>query len=428
MAGAFDVVLRLMNAQGRIFLDKGELPFSADKPKNFLGLSMFLMGKDSNDYISAGDTITTLFDHTNRAHGGPKRPGAPHRSSPSDGVATLETRLTEYEFGKELFWHEMKLNGGDPLTPEGSQKIWSIAEKKNKEFIVGMAKTLERDIFATPTENMFTGNGDGSFPIKSFWTGCNEWGIEHGVPGEGLMPGMTDQQGQDPEDPKFRRTDGYGLSQLAATKIGYGESGNNRTDVPDHLIDQMDFLINLLPWDPTPLAGEFADGIGLMPKMMVTSREGRSLFLRTNRAHGDLFATMSPIGNPAQSNDMFGRIPIMVSDSVANSEIYPDTQGTFDPVANAAEFADAVNRAPVNEYNDQGIVGPRFYMIDGEASSIYCHKDRAVEIGDWKNLDQINEDLYRKLAKAVFNFHHERFVTHGILRPTRPVPGYQRAA
>jgi hypothetical protein len=365
--------------------------------------------------VEAGTDIVTLFNPEIEKHGGPKRPAAPHRTGRGGRLYTMKSALTEYEWGKEISWHELNLNAGSPDTASGSKMIWDIAEKTNQNFIVGMMKQLEEDFFAAPTAEMFSGDASGVFPIKSIWTGCNEWTVAHGVPGDGLFPGMLNQQGLDPTDAAFARRDGLGgATQLSATKLTYATAGDATTGNA-HLVDRLQDMLDLLQWDGVPMAGEFADGMTVRPRVLWTSREGASYLRRTVRAHGELFALIGPTGDLAQGKTQFGGIPVGFSDSIRNAAIYPNISGGVGTASGVP---------PVTEFDPDGIKGPRYYFFDPEATNLYLHRDRAFEVGRWKNLDQINEDMFRRLAKMLGQVHHSRFATHGILSPSADISAY----
>lgn len=422
VTGAMAVVEQLLNAQLESYYDKAKMPWSYDRPRNFLALSMFLQNRDSQHTVEAGTDVVTLFNPEIEEHGGPKVPAAPHRTTSGGRLYTMKSALTEYEFGSEISWHELNLNSGSPDTPSGSKKIWDIAEKRNQNFIVGMMKKLERDLFAVPTAEMFSGDATGKYPLKSIWTGCNEFTPAHytgaggtGTFGDGLFPGMTDQQGLNPADAAFARRDGLGgATQLSATKLKYATAGDATTG-DAHLVDRFQDMLDLLQWDGVPMAGEFADAMDIRPRVIQTSREGASLLRRTVRAHGELFALINPIGDLAQAKTQFGGIPIAFSDTIRSAAIYPDISGGVGAASTAT---------PVTEFDTAGLAGARYYFFDPEATNLFLHKDRAFEIGQWKNLDQLNEDMFRRLAKVLGQIHHTRFATHGILSPSADISGY----
>jgi len=419
VTGAMQSVLRLMNAQNEQFLDKGVLPWSSDRPRNFAGVAMFMQSREQRHTLSALTDIVTLFDPQMRAQGGPKAPGAPHRQATGGAVYKMRSPLTEYEWPMNISWHELYGNVGDPFTAEGSQKIYDLATKTNRDFGVSIAKILEADIFATPTAEMFTGDAAGQYPLKSIWTGCNVWTEAHGVAGDGLFPAMTNQQGLDPTDSVFAVRDGLGgATQLSETKVSYSQAANNNT-TDGHILDRMAYLIDLLKWDGVPFGLNGSEGMTMAPRSIMCSREAFTLYNRTNRAHGELFATISPIGNPAQGQTTFGGVPFITSDSIRNAAIYPDVQRTT-----GLDVAGAVDLPPVTEFSNEGAAGGYYYFFDPESVNLHLHKDRAIEIGDWKHLDQQNEDLFRRLAKMIGNLHFTRFQTNGILFPSANISGY----
>lgn len=420
VTGAMQVVEDLLNAQTEQYMDKGKLPWSYDRPRNWLGLAMLLQNRTNEHIVDAGTDVVTLFDPEIAKHGGPKRPGAAHRVGTGGKLYTMRSGLTEYEWGKTLSWHEMNLNQGDPFTRSGSTKIWSIAEKANRDFTVGALKKLEEDIFAAPSAEMFTGDASGAYPLKSIFCGVNEWTTAHysgasGTEKDGLFPGMTDQQGLNPGLPAFARRDGLGgATQLSATKLKYATAGDATTGNA-HLVERFGEMLDLLQWDAAPIAPEFAPGMSVRPRVVFTSREGVSLLRRTVRAHGELFAIVNPVGDLSQQTTQYAGIPVAFSDVIRAAAVYPDISGGVNTAGAAA---------PVNEFNTAGLAGARYYFFDPESVNIYMHRDRQFEFGPWKNLDQLNEDLYRRLAKMMGQVHFTRFAPNGLLSPSADISGY----
>lgn len=424
-----EVVLRLANAQNDAYVRGDGIPLTLAKPKEFAMLAMFLQTSGQQERLSASDTIKTPFDfEIADAAFGPKRPGAPHRDSDGGEIEFFTSKLTEYEWAKSAKWHEQALQGNSILSPEGSQRFWSIMQKKNKDFILKPLIDMEEELFAQPSTEMFTGNSQGIFPIKSLPTGCNIWEEKHypsGQGGDGLFPGMTDQQGLSPRDSRFVRKDGFGKTQLSATKVDYGEAGTNNTTVDDHLLDRMDYLVNLLGWEPVPLAGEFADGLEVNPRVAYCSREARAMFLRTNRAHDSLFSVIKPFGDSSQAAAEFGGISFMVSDTIRNAKVYPNLGDRTD---GAAGVAGASGRAPVDEFDAAGNPGGVFYFFDASCVNLWFHRERAWEVGPWKSMAPLNEDIMRRLGKSIMQLHFEHFMPNGILHPNKPVTNYGRMA
>lgn len=436
--GAMAAVARLLNAQNETFIDKGQHPWSADVPRHMRGIDMFLQRRGRKHTVSSGTDIVSLFNPEIEEFGGPKKPGAPHVTTEGGDLVRMRTPLQEYEWGKRISWHELNLNAGDPYTAEGSQKIWDIAEKTNQDFIVGLMKQLNNEFFAVPSAEMFAGDASGAYPIKSIWTGVNVWGTQHydggaaGNGGDGLFPVMSSQQGLDPNEAKFARRNDLGTvggaTQLSATKLTYSDAGNNNTGT-GHILDRLQELMDLLDWEGVPMAGSYAQAMSMKPQMIMCSREAKTLLRRTVRAHGELFALVDPIGDPAQSTVQYGGVPLMISDEIRAAKVYPDLD-----LENSLDTDDAADKFLSTGGCDEfglnaageaaGYAGGVYYFFDPDACNLYMHKDRAMEIGQWKNIDQINEDLYRRLAKMLGNIHHERFITHGILHPSASISGY----
>lgn len=427
MNGAMDVFARVASrfadaAQQEAYPRGAILPLSLARVKTLHGLSMFLQSTSQQGRLSASDTVKTPFnyEYTDSAFG-PKVPAAPHRTSEGGRITFMESKMTEYEWAKQITWHEINLQSDDILSPENSQKLYSVLRKTEEDFVMDPLLKMEKTIFAAPTEAMFTGNDDGEFPLQSIWTKVNLWDTIHGVPGENLFPGMTDQQGLDPEDSRFARKDGvYTGSQLAPTKLTYSLSASNST-ASGHMLENMDFLLNSIGWESVPLSGEFGAERMVSPRVGMCSREAIALFQRTNRAHGELFATLAPIGNAKQGDASFGDVALMACDSIRNAKIYPDTQNNTDAIG-------AVDRPPVDEFDTDGGAGGRYYFFDPENINLWFQRDRAWEQGEWKSMEPLNEDIYRRLGKSIMQMHAEGFMTTGVLYPdpANPVAGYGR--
>lgn len=441
--GPLAAVERLLTAQNPQYLDRGALPWTADVPRHMRGIDMFLQGRDANSLVDTGTDIITNFDPQVREIGGPKRPGAPHGTNRGGDVVTMRTPLTEYEWPMEISWHDLNLQGGDPFTASGSQKIWDVGEKTNRDFFVGMMKQFNSDFFAVPSAEMFATSATGTSPIKSIFTGCNIWGTAYydgtgaaGAGADGLFPNMANQQGLDPTEAKFARrgdiTTG-GATQLSATKLTYGTAASNATNVTDHLVDRMQELMDLLDWEGVPMSASYAQAMPRKPQVICCSREAASLMRRTVRAHGELFALVPPTADLSQQRTQFAGVPLMISDEIRNASVYPDIQldGTLDVDGAANRFLSTggCNEFGVNsEGQDAWYAGGVYYFFDTEATQLYLNRQRAFEIGEWKNLAPINEDIFRRLAKMIGNIHHRRFVTHGILHPSTAISGYAESA
>lgn len=429
MSSPLDQFVDLANAQGAAYPHGDEIPWSADRPQDFAGLAQFLVGRDNQMYFDAGTSIQTQFDgEIASTQFGPKRPAADHRRAGGVNLSFLATEWTEYEWTQEISWHQINLQGGGGvLSDVNSQRFWNILKKHDKDFTIDALKQMEKDIYAAPTAAMFGDDGTGLMPLKSLHAGCNVWEKKHYASGggDGLFPVMATQQGLDPDN--FRRTDSYGkeystdASQLAATKVSYAASsaGTNST-TGDHLLDQFQYLLDLLQWRPIPLAGEFAEGQALMPSVITCTREAKRSFCQTNRAHGELFAVINPIGDPAQGAAQYGGIPLLTSDSLRDAEVYPDISGG---VSTAAAAYLALGRG-LTERDTDGNAGGYFYFLDPRCVNLWFHRNRAWEKDDWETMAPLNKDIMFRLGRFLGNLHFERFVTNGILMPDGDVANY----
>lgn len=423
MATPMSVIARLANAQGNAFPRGDSIPWTGARAQTFCGLSMFLAANDMKEFISASDTVETPFDFSvSSTSFGPKRPAADHKTAEGGEILFMKTALTEYEWASKYTWHEKALQGNSVFSPEGSQRFYSLLQKREKDFTLDPLLEMEKALFATPTDDMFgSSNSTGVLPIQSIWTKINEWEDQYGTT-ENLFPGMSLFQGLNPADSRFKRVDSYGAgyqkgstttsvvggSQLAPTKVKYNEGGN--ADVgPKHMLEQMRYLMGLLNWSAVPMAGEFGEGLTVTPRVIMCTREADRFFSVTNRAHGEFFATINPIGDPSQGTARFGGVSLQPCDSLRDAKIYPDVGDGSD-----AQRLTAVDRAPLTELEAGA---PRFYFFDAENINLWFHRDRAWEIGPWKSMAPLNEDVMRRLGKSIMNLHAERVMTSGILVP-----------
>lgn len=430
MATPMSVIVRLANAQGNAYPMGDRIPWTGARAQTLCGLSMFLAANDMKEFLSASDTVQTPFDSAISSTAfGPKRPAADHRTAEGGDITFMSTALTEYEWASQYTWHEKALQGNSVFSPEGSQRFYSILEKREKDFVLDPLLQLEKELFATPTSEMFSPS-TGVAPIQSIFTKVNTWEPRHsgGAFAENVFPGaMTNMQGLDPGAARYQRVDSYGKaydpagdgsiggSQLAPTKVRYTEgdpittSGGNTAGLEaGHLLEQMRYLMGLLQWQAVPMAGEFGAAKSFSPRVIMGTREGERHFNLINRSHGEFFATMAPIGDIGKETARFGGISIMACDSMRDAAIYPDITGNI---------ATSDDRAPVTELADTQNVGPRFWFFDPDNINFYFHRDRAWDVGPWKSMEPINEDIMRKLGKSIMNLHATNFMTTGILIP-----------
>ncbi len=429
-------------AQGPAYVRGDDLPWSAARQQDFAMLSMFLEGRDNLDFFSSGTDIVTLYDgEIANTQFGPKRMADDHRRPAGGTMSKMSTPFTEYEWGQEITWHEINLQGDSIFSDSNSQRFYSILQKRNKDFTLDALKKMEKALGATPSSTMFSDSGTGMLDLKSLWTFCNVWedrhyGLANGFTKENLFPvgdatnaSLTDTiQGLAPGD--FAREDSYGKeyayggSQLAPTKVEYapgndgnGFTGQNPSDpTVNNILDQMQYMLDLLDWKPVPLAGEFAEGLQLEPKAILCTREGKRYFQRTNRAHGELFATIAPIGNPSQgSTARYGAIPLMTADTLRDAALYPSS---------TTGVADAAQRPAVTERDATGIVGGYYYFLDPRTVNLWFHSNRGWEQDAWESMAPINKDVMFRLGRFLGNVHYERFISNGILLPSATINNY----
>lgn len=413
------ILAELANAQGEAYVNGRKLPWTAAKPKDFRIFSLLMQGRSrDNSTFSSGTSIKTAFDPQIASTAfGPKAHAEDHRTAGGGTMFWMESPLAEYEWAKQIRWHDIHLQGGNPFDGgSGSQQFYNMLEKTEKDFRLDPIIKMEAALTAAPTAEMFTGDATGAYTLKSIFTAINEWDTVHysSGGGEGLFPGMTTQQGLDPEDARFQRVDGFGGSQLACHKVTYSDIGT-ATIADGHILERFQYFLDTLGWDPAPMAGEWSDSMEVRPSAFLCSQEGKNWFQRTNRAHGELFAILAPYGDPAQSNAQFGGIPLLTSTAIRDAAVYPDISGGVS-TASAAD--------PVTEFDSDGLLGPRFYAIDPRHVKLYMHTERAWAEGPWESMAPVNKDIIRKLGTFLGNLHFDSIVTHGLLSPSADISGY----
>ncbi len=447
MPNPIDQFVQLANttfpAQGSAYVRGDEIPWSAARQQDFAMLSMFLEGRDNMDYFASGTDIVTLFDGSIAStEFGPKRMADDHRRTSGGTMSKMATPLTEYEWSQEITWHDINLQSDQIFSDSNSQRFYSILKKRNKDFTIDALKKMEKALGAVPSASMFDDAGTGMLDLKSLWTFCNVWEDQHYVTDQGatagqfnfenLFPGSdgapltTTVQGLAPGD--FAREDSYGVeyaeggSQLAPTKVLYdaATAGSGAVTASNHMLEQFQYMLDLLDWAPIPMAGEFAEGQELAPKAIVCTREAKRLFLRTNRAHGELFAVINPIGNPSQGpGAQYGAIPLLTSDTLRDAALYPDYNNST-----VRNTDGASQRAPVTERDPDGDSGAYFYFLDPRCINIWFHRNRAWEQDEWMSLAPINKDIMYRLGRFLGNVHFEHFVRNGILMPDAAISTY----
>ena len=425
------ILAELANAQGAAYVNGDKLPWTAGKPKDYRLFAMLMQGRDMYDTYTSGTSIKTQFDpKIESSDFAPKRHGEDHKRGGKSSMDWMSSPMSEYEWNTGILWHDIHLQAGDVFSQDGSQRFYKILEKRERDFRLDPLIKMEKALGAVPTADMFTADEAGKFRLKSIMTGVNLWEKKHYATGggEGLFPVMADQQGLDPEDKRFARVDGFGNSQLACHKVFYGEAGTNNTNIPDHLLDRMQYFIDTLGWEPVPMGGEWGAPMDVSPSVFMCSHESKVMFNRTNRAHGDFYATINPIGDASQGTPSFAGIPLLSSSTIREGKYYPDVQRVtgLDEDGAAARFLAAGEG--VDEFDPEGTPGPVFYAVDPRGATLRMHAERAWVEGPWKSLEPVNEDEMRKLGKFLGNIHFESFVTSGILAPNKAISGHVRGA
>ena len=390
------------------------------RPRDLEMLDMLLMGRDFKETISAGTSVETNFSAEIRStQFGPVKPASDLRRGASSGMDRMATPHTEYRWGTEITRHELGLQPNSDFSDDQVKKFWSIEEVRSRDFRLDPIIKMDQAITATPSEAMFDDQGTGIQPIKSLFTGCNVWETRHGVPGENLFPGMTSQQGLDPEAARFKRVDYHGKayanggSQLAPTKVTYSEAGDASL-ANTHLFPRMKYWLSRLSWKPIPMAGEWETAMEVAPTYIYCTDNAIALLDNTSRAHGNFFATMAPNGDPGKVGGYFAGKPLVAVDALAERALYPNIG---DGSAGATGLAGAVDRAPVTETDDAGIRGAYFYAFDPRTIMFQCAAMMPWFESEWYTLMPNNKDVMARYGEFMGNIHFESFVQNGILMP-----------
>lgn len=417
-----NLLLELANAQGEAYVNGSKSPWTAARPKDFALLSLLMQGRSRDDMtFTSGTQVKTQFKAKIESSGfAAKAHGEDHKRGGSSDMDFMYTPLVEYEWHKGILRHDIEFQGGDPFDgASGSQQFYNILRERERDFRLDPLIKMEAELGAQPSAETTAPNAAGVQKLKPLWSGINTWTKANYASGggEGLFPGMTSQQGLDPTDSKFNRVDGFGTSQLACHKVTYSAGGDASLG-DGHIYDRMQYFLDTLGWEPVPMAGEWQEGLDVSPSYFLCSHEAKVWLQKTNRAHGELFAILNPLRDPAQSEAQFQGIPLRCSTTIRNMKMYPDV--VTNGVSGASE------EDPVDEFDANGFAGPRFYAIDPRTVKLYLAPWRAWEEGPWKSLEPVNEDEYRKLGKMIGNVHFESFVSNGILYPSANIANYSK--
>jgi len=391
---------------------------------------MFMLGRDMKDFLTAGTSIKTAFDpKIHSTQFGPVAPASDLRRGSTSSMDFMESYLTEYRWQEEIKWHEINLQPGGVHSAENVQKFWDIKKKRDKDFVLDPVIKMSQALTATPTAEMFDDSGTGVAPIKSLWAMLNLWEKRHydsSVPegAENLFPNMTNQQGLNPDDPRFARVDSYGKSytnggsQLAPTKVSYGTSADYVPGTANgHLFSRMKFWLNRLSWKPVPMADSHAGAMEVAPSTIMCTDDAIMQYDNAARGHGDLYATIAPVGDPAQSLTKFNGIPLMACDDLREAEIYPDVT-TGGGVGDAADNFIANGNKGLTERDANALRGGRFYAIDPRTINIWFHRARQWSESEWYTLMPLNPDIMARYGQFLGGTHAESFVQNGILFPS----------
>jgi len=294
------------------------------------------------------------------------------------------------------------------------QRVYDLKVRQKKTY---MANYIERAFWAAGNATkMESPNGTGLL-VKSFPSGVNEWtAAEHGVAGDGLFPGYTTFQGLNPNqflDPEEVASGVANPRSLwAPRKVTYTDLGNAETDTAGHFVEQATRMLELLQFDPVPMAGDLSEPRGGLQKYVYTDLEGILAYQRTVRAHFDLFGNKG--SQDLYHNPMFAGIKFRRVAVLDNNPLYPSV---------AAGAATAYTRAPVTAGDPDGIIGPRYYFIDPEY--VDCIWDEELYFADSEvyRLKETAPDTFVMLTENQRTMHFYSRQRHGILCPANDISG-----
>lgn len=385
--------------------------------QRYTTLGDVLRGKEMHRIIDYGASVRTILDLDIDGDYGPYNPGQPidwHDSQP--GYVTESHWRAERGTCK---WIRAELrqqfNGAFHAGSRSQtfQRVYDLKVRRKKTF---MANYIERSFWVTPNAaKMEAASGPGLL-VRSIPSGINEWkAAVHGVNADGLFPGYTTFQALDPSDFPDPEEAAAGVtnprSLWAPRVLTYSELGTANTNVGDHLVESMDRMLELLAFDPVPMAEDMTEP-RTTARYIYSDLEGVMAYKRTLRAHNELFGNKGEqdlFHNPTFAGMRVRRVAVL-----DNMPLYPD-------VTSGGSAANAYQYSPVTAGNDNGIVGPRYYFMNPDYFD--CIWDGELYFADSEvfQLKETAPDTFVMLTENQRTNHFLSRQRHGILSPSEDI-------
>jgi hypothetical protein len=194
--------------------------------------------------------------------------------------------------------------------------------------------------------------------------------------------------------------------------LEYTELGTNNTDLSTHLVEQMDRMLELLQFDPVPMAEDLSEARGPMAKYIYTDLEGVMAYKRTLRAHNDLFGNKGSqdlFHNPTFAGMRMKRVAVL-----DNMPLYPNVNGGA---------ASAYTRDPVTAGDPDGIIGPRYVFLNPEYFDSFWDEELYFADSEVYRLRETTPDTLVMLTENQRCNHFISRQRHGILCPANDIDG-----
>ena len=379
--------------------------------QRYTTLGDMLRGKPMHRIIDYGASIKTPLDLELDGDYGGYTPGQPiswHDSQP--GVFTQSHWRAERGTCKWIRAElKQQFNGAfhSGSKSQTFQRVYDLKIRRKKTY---MANYIERSYWRTPdATKMEVASGSGLL-VKSIPSGLNEWRASvHGVAGDGLFPGYTTFQDLNPNDWLDPVEVDAGVaaprSLWAPRVLTYSELGTANTAIGDHLIEQMDRMLEYLAFAPVPLAEDLSEP-RTTARIIYSDLEGVMAYKRTLRAHNELFGNKGEqdlFHNPTFSGMRVRRVAVLDS-----MPLYPNVNGGA---------ITAVNRAPVTAGNPDAIRGPRYYFVNPEYFDTIWDGDLYFADSEVFQLKETAPDTFVMLTENQRTNHFWSRQRHGVLAP-----------
>lgn len=293
------------------------------------------------------------------------------------------------------------------------QRVYDMKIRRKKTY---MANYIERSFWRTPDAvAMESANGQGLL-VRSIPAGINEWqAAVHGVAADGLYPGFTTFQGLNPAqflDPEEVAAGVAAPRSLWAPRVvTYSELGTANTNIADHLIEGMDRMLEILAFDPVPMAEDLSEP-RTTARYIYSDLEGVLAYKKTLRAHNELFGNKGEqdlFHNPTFAGMRVRRVAVL-----DNMPLYPDV---------SVSAITAVDRDPVTAGDADGIVGPRYYFVNPEYFDCIWDGELYFSDSEVYQLKETAPDTFVMLTENQRLNHFWSRQRHGILAPNQDITG-----